>query len=103
MAAPTRTATFTTRTFKKTGGNQYEAAGDLSLHGITRPVTLPFTLTMEAGRAIMDSKLSLKRLDFKIGELKPSAGVAKVTQGKLTMILSAQPCTDDSGQTADYL
>jgi len=41
-------------------------------------------------------------LVFKIGPLKPNAGIAKVTQGKLTMILSAQPCTDDAGRALDY-
>ncbi len=54
-----------------------------------------------------DGKLTFERpeaepLNFRIGALQPKAGVAKVTQGKLTMILSAQPCTDDAGRALDY-
>ena len=56
---------------------------------------------------VADGKLTFERpetepLTFKIGNLQPKAGVAKVTQGKLTMILSAQPCTDDAGRALDY-
>lgn len=56
---------------------------------------------------LVSGKLTFERpetgpLSFNIGDLKPKAGVAKVTQGKLTMILSAQSCTDDSGQALDY-
>lgn len=60
-------ATFTSKSFKSLGGDQYEAVGDLSLHGITKPVTLPFTLKIDGGKAAMDSKLTVKRLDFNVG------------------------------------
>ncbi len=65
--AKTPQATFTSRSFRSLGGDQYEAQGDLNLHGITQAVTLPFTLKIEGAKATMDARLSLKRLDFKIG------------------------------------
>ncbi len=65
--AKTPQATFTSKSFRSLGGDRYEAQGELSLHGITQAVTLPFTLKIDGARATMDGKLSLKRLDFKIG------------------------------------
>lgn len=56
---------------------------------------------------LSNGKLTFERpeaepLNFNVGNLKPKDGVAKVTQGKLTMILSAQSCTDDAGRALDY-
>lgn len=65
--AKTPQGTFTTRSFRSLGGDKYEAAGDLTLRGITKPVTLPFTLKIDGATAVMDGKLSVSRLDFKLG------------------------------------
>ncbi len=65
--AKTSQATFTTKTFRSLGGDKYEGDGDLTLRGITKPVTLPFTLKIDGSKAVMDGKLSVKRLDFKLG------------------------------------
>ena len=65
--AKTPQATFTSKSFRSVGADRYEAIGDLNLHGITKPVTLPFTLKVDGGKATMDGKLSLKRLDYNLG------------------------------------
>src|SRR5205085_12685028 len=38
-------ATFKSHSLNKSGGNMYEASGDLSMHGITRPVTAKIEFT----------------------------------------------------------
>jgi cytochrome b561/polyisoprenoid-binding protein YceI len=65
--AKTPQASFTSKTFRSLGGDQYEADGDLTLRGITKTVTLPFTLKIDGPNAVMDGKLSVNRLDFKLG------------------------------------
>ncbi len=62
----------------------------------------PFWAARYADGTLTFERPETEPLNFKIGNLQPKAGVAKVTQGKLTMILSAQPCTDDAGRSLDY-
>jgi polyisoprenoid-binding protein YceI len=52
--------------FRALGGNRYAADGMLSLHGVTRPVTLVFTWTPGA-KPVLSGKASVKRLEFGIG------------------------------------
>lgn len=63
-AAPN--ATFVTREITARG-NGYAARGDLTIRGVTRPVTLPFTLTIEGDRATMAGTLAIARADFGVG------------------------------------
>ncbi|MBB5015938.1 YceI family protein [Rehaibacterium terrae] len=52
--------------FRALGDGRYAADGELSLRGITRPVTLEFRWT--AGEpAILEGEATLRRLDFDIG------------------------------------
>ncbi|MET0545840.1 MAG: hypothetical protein ABWZ40_05990 [Caulobacterales bacterium] len=56
---------------------------------------------------IEKGKLTLQRpeaepVTVSIGALKPKDGVAKVTKNKLTLIVTAQPCTDPSGMEQAY-
>ena len=60
-------ARFVTKTIRALGGDRYEAVADLSLHGITKEVTLPFKLAMGGNSAHMTGELSLSRTDFKVG------------------------------------
>ena len=60
-------ATYRAAEFAETGVGTYEARGQLQLAGQTRPVTLPFTLKIEDGRAYVDGSVTLERLDFDIG------------------------------------
>lgn len=61
-------ATYTTTSIKSLGGDRYEAAGTLNLKGVTRPVTLPFTLTLQGDTARMTGQAVLKRNEFGVGQ-----------------------------------
>ncbi|MCW9044527.1 MAG: cytochrome b/b6 domain-containing protein [Pseudopelagicola sp.] len=49
----------------------YVARGTLSLRGVERPLSLPFTLTIDGDTAAMQGALSLDRRDFAIGATLP--------------------------------
>jgi polyisoprenoid-binding protein YceI len=61
------TATFQTTWFRANGKNSYVARGNLTLHGITRGVTLPFKLDIKGNTAHMAGTADLLRTDFHIG------------------------------------
>lgn len=61
-------ATFVTHSFKALGGNRYEAAGDLTIRGVTKPLTLPFTLAITGDTAKMNAAVSVNRLAFGVGQ-----------------------------------
>lgn len=75
------TMTFKSTSIKKTGNNLYELSGDLTLHGITKPVTmiLKFRGTTESkGRVIAGLQVTgmIKRSDFNIGGSFPNAVIS---------------------------
>jgi polyisoprenoid-binding protein YceI len=49
-------------------GNRYEVAGELSIKGRARPVTVPITVAVAGDSATFDGAFVLKRADFSIGE-----------------------------------
>ncbi len=61
-------ATFVTRSFKSLGGNRYEAVGDLTIRGISKPLVLPFTLAIAGDTARMNSSVVLNRSAFGVGQ-----------------------------------
>ncbi|MEI9993641.1 MAG: YceI family protein [Rhizomicrobium sp.] len=61
------TARFETTGFVSKGGNAYVATGRLSLHGMTKPVTLPFTLAISGNTAHMVGRTVVSRIDFGLG------------------------------------
>jgi polyisoprenoid-binding protein YceI len=61
------TATFETTWFRSTGKNTYEARGNLTLHGVTRAVTLPFKLDIKNDVAHMVGTAAVTRTDFRVG------------------------------------
>lgn len=61
------TATFETTWFRSTGKNSYEARGNLTLHGITRGITLPFKLEFKGDSVHMAGTAAVTRTDFQIG------------------------------------
>jgi polyisoprenoid-binding protein YceI len=61
-----RQAHYVARGFRSLGGNRYAADGTLSLHGISKPITLQFTWTPGA-HPVLAGKATVKRLDFGIG------------------------------------
>lgn len=61
-------AVFQTTAFVAKGGNKYEAAGLLKLKGVSKALTLPFTLDIKGDTAVMKGETVLKRLDFGVGK-----------------------------------
>lgn len=62
------TARFVTTGFTHKAGNDYVAAGRLSIRGVTRDVTLPFTLTLDGPHAHMKGTAEVVRTDFGVGQ-----------------------------------
>lgn len=84
-AAKYPTVTFKSKSFQKVDGKKYKATGDLTMHGITKPVTLDVTMngpvTSENQRGKQEKvgfKVggTLKRTDFGVG----SSGGAMVSE-----------------------
>ncbi|TWB47316.1 YceI family protein [Nitrospirillum viridazoti] len=61
-------AVFEATTFRAKGGNQYEAVGTLTIRGIKKDVTLPFTLDVAGSKAHAVGKLDLVRTDYGVGQ-----------------------------------
>lgn len=59
-------ARYTATRFRALGGNRFAADGNLSLHGVSKPVTLTFTWTPGA-KPVLAGKATVKRLDFGVG------------------------------------
>lgn len=64
---------FYAETFRKTAENQYVAEGELTIRGVTRPVSLPFTLQIrdegsKGKTAHMEAALVINRLDYGVGQ-----------------------------------
>jgi len=58
---------FAPRRYARWGGDRYEAHGALSIKGISKQITLPFTLTQKESQAHMRGEVTVKRTDFNIG------------------------------------
>jgi polyisoprenoid-binding protein YceI len=50
------------------GSGQYQAQGELSIKGITRKITVPFTVRRAGGATVYEGGFTLMRLSFNIGE-----------------------------------
>jgi len=73
-------------TFKSTkvqavGGNKYKVTGDLTVHGVTKPVVLDATLNKSGEHPMMkvqtvgfDATTTVKRSDFGMGAYVPNVG-----------------------------
>ena len=59
-------AKYSASKFRALGGNRYAADGTLSLHGVSKPVTLEFSWTPGA-KPVLAGKATVKRLDFGVG------------------------------------
>jgi polyisoprenoid-binding protein YceI len=60
-------AHFVTTGFTHKSGNDYVATGRLSLKGMTKDVTLPFTLTIQGNQAHMKGSAVIIRTDYGVG------------------------------------
>jgi polyisoprenoid-binding protein YceI len=61
-------AKFETTVVHKKGANTYEATGNLTLRGVTRPVVLPFTLDINGATAHAKGHADLVRSAFGVGQ-----------------------------------
>lgn len=61
------TAHFVTTGFTHKSGNSYIAQGNLTLKGVSRPITLPFTLTIAGKTAHMVGSADVMRNQFNVG------------------------------------
>jgi polyisoprenoid-binding protein YceI len=60
-------ARFVSKSFREVSPGRYEATADLTLHGITKEVKLPFALAINGNSAHMTGELTLSRVDFGVG------------------------------------
>lgn len=60
-------ATFVSHTIKDLGGGKYEADGDLTIRDATKPLALPFTLTINGDQAVMHSEVDVDRQTWSLG------------------------------------
>jgi len=82
------TAEFAARGAKPDGDGKYILDGQLTLKGITKPVTLPFSIAIEEGTAVVKAETTINRLDFGVGP-ETVAGLAVDKAVKLTIDLTA--------------
>ena len=82
-------ATFIAKTFKALGPNRYEADGDLTIRGVTRPAALPFNLTITGKVAKIDGQLVIDRSQFGVGQGQWKAGDAVKLPVTVTVKLQA--------------
>ena len=61
-------AHFVASGFKATGPGAYEAMGTLTIRGLTKQMTLPFTLALTGDTAKADGAVQLIRTDFGVGQ-----------------------------------
>jgi polyisoprenoid-binding protein YceI len=61
-------ATFVAHGFQRLGPGRYAAPGVLTLRGVGKPLTLPFTLAITGVNARMNAQISLNRLAFGVGQ-----------------------------------
>ena len=61
-------AEFTSTSVKKTGEHQYAMTGKLNIRGITKEITVPFTLKNVAKSTTATGEVTLSRKDFAIGQ-----------------------------------
>lgn len=67
-------AVFNAKRFESKGGSDYVATGTLTVRGITRNETLPFTLIVDGDTAHAKGRLELIRTEFGVGQGPWSSG-----------------------------
>ena len=61
-------AKFESTAIRRKGPNRYEAAGTLSLRGVSRPIVVPFTLDINGPAAHARGQVNLTRTVFGVGQ-----------------------------------
>ncbi|MDQ6654051.1 MAG: YceI family protein [Acidobacteriota bacterium] len=67
-------------TGKTTGSNKYDLkiTGDLTLHGVTRPITIPTSVTVAGNDLRAQGEFSIDRADFKVKATSAVHGLVRV-------------------------
>jgi polyisoprenoid-binding protein YceI len=79
-------AVFQTISFAPKGGSAFEANAKLTLKGVARDVTLPFTLAINGNTAVMKGETVLKRLAFGVGQGKDFTGDTPVARSVKVLV-----------------
>ena len=61
-------ARFEAKSFRALGGDRFEAVGSLTIKGVSKDVTLPFSLQISNDQAHVQGKLEIDRTAFNVGE-----------------------------------
>jgi polyisoprenoid-binding protein YceI len=62
-------ARFVSTSFRSTGTDKYDVAGQLTLKGVTKDIVVPVAFSKDAaGNSVAEGSFVVKRLEFKIGE-----------------------------------
>ena len=83
-------ASFVATGFKDLGGGRYQAAGTLTIRGVSRPVVLPFTLAISGDTAKMNGAVDLNRTAFGVGQGQWKTGDVVATTVSVTVALTAK-------------
>ena len=67
-------AVFDATGFTPQGGDKFLANGTLTIRGVKKPVSLPFTLDVTGDKAVAKGKITLTRTDFGVGQGAWSSG-----------------------------
>ena len=78
---------YTSRSFTKAGSG-YQVVGDLDLHGVKKPVTIPFTFLKTDKGATFTGSFTVNRSDFKVG--KPGGDVAEQVKVDISVPVTKQ-------------
>lgn len=84
-------AIFESESFTKTGDDSFKADGNLTIRDKALPISLPFTLTISDDQktALMNSEITLKRLDFGVGQEQWETEEAIDNTVKITIKMNA--------------
>jgi polyisoprenoid-binding protein YceI len=61
-------AGFVSTAVRPLGAGRFEVAGRLTIKGVTRDVVVPFTVKNEGEGTVFDGAVTIRRLDFRVGE-----------------------------------
>jgi polyisoprenoid-binding protein YceI len=82
-------ATYQATNFKALGGGRYQALGTLTVKGVTKPLTLPFSLVITGETAKMTASVAVNRLAFGVGQGEWKASDVIPNPATVTITLTA--------------
>ena len=65
--------------FSKDGNYKANVSGELTIHGVTKPVTEKGTITVSGNKVVVDTKMKITLADYEVAfeDGKPSTNIAK--------------------------